>query len=66
MTNYFDRLTSEEFFDTLTKEFVKEEIEPRIAKALTDFGSGWYDEGDIHSREIEALIILANGMLEYD
>ena len=64
MSDYLKKLESEDFFETLNADFVVEEIAPRVGKALVDFGDGWYDDGEIHSREIDAMLAYIEGRIK--
>lgn len=64
MSAYRNKLDDPEFFKELTLDYVRNEIAPRVAKALEDYGSGRYDVGEIHSAEIEALLMAAEGRIK--
>lgn len=64
MSEYTDYIENVDSLLDVSLIFVKEEVMPRVEKALCEFGDGWYDEGEIHSREIELLICALEGRLK--
>jgi hypothetical protein len=47
----------------VTKEFVEQEVASRIAYRLQWFGDGWLPFGEIHSREVQAMLKYIGGSL---